>query len=102
MKVAADSCTNPDIVISPRKKEATPVARTHSGSGDEDVHSKFSDLSESSNDPPHDDDEGGGKHAPRRSNPPIRANRSDDYENFEKMLRNKHSKACKAMSVCME
>lgn len=26
--------------------------------------------------------------------------RSEDYENFEKTLRSKHSKACKAMSVC--
>lgn len=27
------------------------------------------------------------------------AENSEDYENFEKMLRSKHSKACKAMSV---
>jgi hypothetical protein len=96
MKVAAYH-TNPDgVVVISEKEEKTAkkdrIAPVHSG---DDVASKFSDLSESSTDP-HNEENGTKSSSHRR---PLRSTRSEDYENFEKMLRNKHSKACKAMSV---
>jgi hypothetical protein len=83
-----------------------------SSDGGEDVASKLSDLSESSTDNgqhPEDDrmmmteNSNGGNGTTssslKKNKHKLRSERSEDYENFEKMLRNKHSKACKAMSV---
>lgn len=52
----------------------------------EEDGSQVSDLSDSTDDGAEEDESLG--------------ERSEDYENFEKTLRSKHSKACKAMSVC--
>jgi hypothetical protein len=54
---------------------------------DDEQDSNVSDLSDSTED--------GIENGPTGSI----AENSEDYENFEKMLRGKHSKACKAMSV---
>jgi hypothetical protein len=77
------------------KKEATKEVKSGGGKKGwrkavDEVGSNVSDLSESTEDDGIEDDEG-----PAGS----LADRSEEYENFEKMLRNKHSKACKAMSV---
>lgn len=81
-------------------------------SEDGDVASKLSDLSESSTDnglQRHDDmmmmdhttssNNNKNSKSSNKNKHKLRSERSEDYENFEKMLRNKHSKACKAMSV---
>jgi hypothetical protein len=81
-------------------------------SEDGDVASKLSDLSESSTDnglQRHDDmmmmdhtassNNNNNNNKSNKNKHKLRSERSEDYENFEKMLRNKHSKACKAMSV---
>lgn len=79
-------------------------------SEDGDVASKLSDLSESSTDnglERHDDmmmmdqttSSNNHNSKSNKNKHKLRSERSEDYENFEKMLRNKHSKACKAMSV---
>ena len=76
---------------------------------DGDVASKLSDLSETSTDnglQRHDDmvmmeqtTSSNNNSKSNKNRHKLRSERSEDYENFEKMLRNKHSKACKAMSV---
>ena len=83
-------------------------------SEDGDVASKLSDLSESSSTDNglqrHDDmmmmdpttsshNNNNNSKSNNKNKHKLRSERSEDYENFEKMLRNKHSKACKAMSV---
>jgi hypothetical protein len=61
------------------------------GDTTEDAESSaLSDLSDSTEDGY--DDNGAGT-------PSLAGERSEDYELFEKALRSKHSKACKAMSV---
>lgn len=107
---------------SPGKLVDPELSPSSEEDGGGDVASKLSDLSESSTDhgsgaPPssrHDDmmmldptaslsqNKGrnsttGSSHNKNKNK--LRSERSEDYENFEKMLRNKHSKACKAMSV---
>lgn len=74
---------------------------------DEAIDSTVSDLSDSTEDGIDDDADDdnhyvGSKRRSKNNNGGgslADGGRSEDYENFEKVLRNKHSKACKAMSV---
>ena len=67
-----------------------------------DPHNEVSELSDSTttdeDDTIYDDDDNHHHHNHTQTGQ-LRTDRSEDYENFEKTLRNKHSKACKAMSV---
>lgn len=83
MKVSSANGTA--TVISNNNQAEKPTSTKKGWRKAVDEGSQVSDLSESTDDDV-DEDESLGE-------------RSQDYENFEKTLRSKHSKACKAMSV---
>jgi hypothetical protein len=106
MKITSDTDPADAVVFTENEHKDTKEATNHpdESSPSDDVASKLSDLSESSTDVGHEhdgilsptDEKKNSRPANQRQ---LRSERSEDYENFEKMLRNKHSKACKAMSV---
>jgi len=83
------------VTSSTQRDRVKSAEKTKSDGGDlknkgwrkavEEDGSQVSDLSDSTDDGVEEDESLG--------------ERSEDYENFEKTLRSKHSKACKAMSV---
>ncbi len=100
------------VVTDPRKAKNQKIVNKDLSPSyeDGDVASKLSDLSETSTDnglQRHDDmimmeqttSSNNNNSKSNKNRHKLRSERSEDYENFEKMLRNKHSKACKAMSV---
>lgn len=83
------------------KKKWRKAVRDNDAVGDDDLNdevaSNLSDLSGSTETDEHSAEKEGSKANKQSSN--KEGIESQDYENFERTLRNKHSKACKAMSV---